>query len=369
MTMRRELYTLALGLAILLLLGGAALAQTSSTSSTPTTPATLTPGTLVAPVIPPGILPTSLPVPPTPGGTGVAPVAPPSNAPLPPLPPAPTPLPPPALSPPSPLPSPVLSPPDYFNEPLPLFGVGLFRGATTEALPVQLGPVPPTYVLGSGDVIRVQLATGGVQQVNVDLTADTDGAIYLDNLGRLPVTGMTLAALRALLMQKYSALFHDMSLNVTVPQMRTVDVFVIGEVARPGKYTLPGNATIFTALFAAGGPTGNGSLRAIRLSHADQTVLTVDLYDYLLHGNRVADVPLAPGDSLFLPLAGPLVAVDGLVHRPAQYELLTGQAVTVPEVLAMAGGLLPQAFAGRVQIRRYAANQTFQTVDLNLAAP
>ena len=255
---------------------------------------------------------------------------------------------------------------DPFTQPLPVFGRSLFYNAAGESLPVQLGPVPPNYVLGIGDVIRVQLWTGQVQQVNVDLTADQQGNIALDDVGSIPVAGMSLAAFRSLLQQRYAKLYQGFTLTVTVPQMRTVDIFVIGEVNRPGKYTLPGNATLFTALFVAGGPTDAGSLRSLRLTHADNSVLNVDLYDYLLSGLRVADVPLQPGDSLFVPLLGPVVDVAGQVRRPARYEMKT--PLTVPAVLAMAGGLLPQAFATRVQVRRYAANQTFQTWDLNLAS-
>jgi len=250
---------------------------------------------------------------------------------------------------------------------LPIFGQGMFKRALTEALPVQGGPVPPTYVLGPGDLLQVRLWAGSVQQVDAQVPVDNEGAIALGDLGRIVVQGMTQEALRALLQQRYGRLYKDFALEVTVAQMRTVEVYVIGEVREPGKFLLPGNATVFTALYAAGGPNDTGSLRNLRLTRADQSLQTIDLYDYLLEGKRVADVPLLPGDTVFVPLASARVGVAGLVKRPAQYELKGQQ--TLDQVLAMAGGLQPQAYALRVQVRRYTGFESYKTIDVDLGKP
>lgn len=257
--------------------------------------------------------------------------------------------------------------PSLFEVELPLFGQKIFARSLTEALPVQAGPVPPSYVLGSGDLLRVQLWTGQVQQVAADVTVDNTGAIYLENLGRIPVQGMTLGGLRGLLQQRYGQIFEEFSLEVTIAEMRLVEVFVIGEVREPGKFYLPGNATVFTALYAAGGPTENGSLRSIRLSRADEALQTIDLYDYLLAGRRVVDVPLEPGDTVFVPLVGAQVGVAGFVKRPARYELQGEQNLAA--VLAMSGGLQARAYALRVQVRRFSDRQTLQTLDIDLSQP
>lgn len=308
--------------------------------ATPPAPGTLPPGTVAPPAsapTPPGTVPPAPPVAPVPPPPVVAPEAPAAPAP----------------------------PPDPFTMELPVFGQGLFRRALTEALPVQAGPVPPTYVLGPGDLLQVRLWAGSIQQVEAQVPVDTEGAIVLGDIGRLVVQGMTQEALRGLLQQRYERLYKDFVLEVTVAQMRTVEVFVIGEVHQPGKFLLPGNATVFTALYAAGGPNDTGSLRNLRLTRADQSLQTIDLYDYLLEGKRVADVPLLPGDTVFVPLAGARVGVAGLVKRPAQYELKGQQ--TLDQVLAMAGGLQPQAYALRVQVRRYTGFQSYRTIDVDLA--
>jgi protein involved in polysaccharide export with SLBB domain len=258
-------------------------------------------------------------------------------------------------------------PPDPFTMALPIFGQSLFERAATETQPPQAAPVSPAYVLGPGDVLRLRLWTGAVQQITGDVPVDNDGNIFLDNIGRVGVQGISLSALRTLLQQRYERLYQDFTLEVTVSQMRTVDVFVIGEVRQPGKYTLPGNATVFTALFAAGGPLDSGSLRNIRLTRADQSLQTIDMYDYLLRGQRVVDVPLQPADTVFVPVVGPLVGAAGSVRRAAMYELKGAQ--NLEQVLAMAGGLLPRAYAPRVQVRRFAGNRTYQTMDVDLAQP
>lgn len=258
-------------------------------------------------------------------------------------------------------------PPDPFTMPLPIFGQSLFAQAATEAQPPQAAPVSPAYVLGPGDILRLRLWTGAVEQISAELPVDNDGNLFLDNIGRVGAQGVSLSALRTLLQERYQRLYKNFTLELTVSQMRTVEVFVIGEVLRPGKYTLPGNATVFTALFAAGGPLETGSLRNLRLTRADQSLQTIDLYDYLLRGERVVDVPLQPADTLFVPVVGPLAGVAGAVRRAARYELKGAQ--NLEQVLTMAGGLLPRAYAPRVQVRRFAANQSYQTIDVDVAKP
>ncbi len=321
-----------------LLLAGSAWSQTTTTPAPPAPPTAgaplVAPAAPAAPAAPPS--PVTVIVPPAPETTLEAP--------------------------------PVVAPaPDPFTMTLPIFGRSLFRRARTEAQPAQAAPVSPAYVLGPADVLLVRLWTGNLLQISGEVPVSNEGDISLDNAGQIRVQGLSLAAARTLLQQRYTRLYQDFTLEVNVAQMRTVDVFVIGEVAQPGKYSLPGNATIFTALFAAGGPTETGSLRSLRLTRADQPPQIVDLYDYLLQGQRVADIPLQPGDTLFVPLVGSRVGVAGAVKRPAEYELKGAQSLT--QVLAMAGGLLPRAYAPRVQVRRFAGNQNYQTQDVDLAQP
>lgn len=345
----------ALLLALLLLGAVAAWSQTPPTTTPPgtTPPTTIPPTTIPSMTLPP---PAPLPSLPTPLVPGVAPAT------QPPLMLMPTP---PTLPPAVALPT---TPPDPFTVILPVFGQSVFSAAASPAAgPIQAAAATDAYVLGPGDIVRLRLMTGGTLQASGDLPVDPEGNLYLDNIGRVGVQGSTLAGVRTMLQQRYARLFKDFTLEITISQMRTVDVFVIGEVVRPGKYTLPGNATVFTALFSAGGPSNTGSLRNIRLTRADQSLQTIDLYDYLLQGQRVVDVPLQPSDTIFIPVVGPLVGVAGSVKRPARYELKGTQ--NLEQVLTMAGGLLAQAFAPRLQVRRYAANRTFQTLDIDQSQP
>ncbi len=256
---------------------------------------------------------------------------------------------------------------DPFTMELPLFGLSLFQREGTETQPTQAAPVSPAYVLGPGDVLNVRLWTGTVLQVTAEVPVDNEGIVAIDNVGRIGVQGLSLGAVQAMLQQRYGRLYRDFTLEVSLATMRTVEVFVIGEVALPGKYSLPGTATVFTALFAAGGPTEMGSLRNLRVTRADQSLQTLDLYDYLLEGRRVADLPLQPGDTVFVPLVGPRVGVAGAVKRPAEYELKGGQSLS--QVLEMAGGLRPRAYAPRVQVRRFAGNRSYETQEVDLAEP
>ena len=313
---------------------------------TGTTPGTYVPGTVVVPN-------QNMPVP-----TGVA--LPSSPGPLPLIPQQPYPVYPPAPTTPPP-------PVDPFTGVLPIFGHTLFSTNSNSALPPQSSPVSDAYVLGPGDVVTLHVWTGGNLQVTGAVQVDPEGNLFLQDVGRVGVQGLTLSAVRALLRSRYGKVFQEFTLEVAISQMRTVDVYVIGEVAQPGKYTLPGNATVFTALFAAGGPTATGSLRTVKLTRADNSLQMIDFYDYLLQGKRVADVPLQPGDTLNVPLVGPLVGVAGAVKRVAMYELKGSQ--TLAQALDMAGGLQAMAYAPRLEIRRYFANASFQTLDVDISKP
>ncbi len=342
----------AIGLLLALILVAVVLPGWGQAERTPPPPATPIPVVPVPPM-PPGTAPAPAPSP-APLGTTATPSMPPLGEPVPTT----------EVVVPPEEPAP---PPDPFTMPLPIFGQTLFAQAATEAQPPQAAPVSPAYVLGPGDVLRLHLWTGAVEQISGEVPVDNDGNLFLDNVGRVGAQGISLSALRTVLQQRYQRLYKDFTLELTVSQMRTVEVFVIGEVLRPGKYTLPGNATVFTALFAAGGPLETGSLRNLRLTRADQSLQTIDLYDYLLRGERVVDVPLQPADTVFVPVVGPLVGVAGAVRRVAMYELKGAQ--NLEQVLTMAGGLLPRAYAPRVQVRRFAANQIYQTVDVDVAKP
>jgi len=232
---------------------------------------------------------------------------------------------------------------------LPRFGEDPFRGAAPVAAPADgeapvpaAAPVPATYVVGPGDTLSLRVATRGFEQLAQELTVTPDGFIFPEEIERVTAAGQTLEALRAALARAYARVFADPTVTLSISAQRTIEVYVTGDVARPGRYSQSGMATVLDGLFSAGGPSEIGSFRRIRLTRVGGPALTIDLYDYLLTGSREQDVLLNPGDTIFVPPVLGEVGLAGEVRRPARYELADGE--TVADVLAMAGGLAPQAY-------------------------
>ncbi|MFQ5680340.1 MAG: SLBB domain-containing protein [Gemmatimonadota bacterium] len=239
---------------------------------------------------------------------------------------------------------------------LPIFGRELFRRATSQFQPVTAGPVPPDYRLGPGDEVILVL-TGGVEQA-YDLTVSREGWIVIPDVGRVLVNGLTLAELEEALFQRLSQVYSGIRrgrdattfFNVSIGELRTNQVYVLGEVEEPAAYQVSSLATALTALYWAGGPGVNGSFREVVVNRGGRTLSRIDLYDYLLRGDASRDVRLEQGDIVFVPTAERRVAVDGAVLRRGLYEL--GEGETLADAIRFAGGLQPQADLRRVQISR-----------------
>jgi len=247
-------------------------------------------------------------------------------------------------------------------ERLPRFGRRLFDKAlewprpTTgpQEIPYST-PVGPGYILGPGDALVIRCWRGPRENINQTVTVTTEGSTYLPLLGERPVAGETLGSIIEAITREYTRLYTDAEVSVVLAQTRHVQVYVVGEVQHPGTYMLPGNATAFTALQIAGGPSDIGSLRQIRLLRRPPTSKpnlpqTIDLYDYLLQGLPTAEISLRAGDSVFVPAIGPEVSIAGEVLRPARYELRTGEGLR--ELINMCGGLQPTADLTTVHIWR-----------------
>lgn len=212
----------------------------------------------------------------------------------------------------------------------------------------QDAPPGPDYPVGPGDVLEVFL-WGQVDGAYV-VPIGSDGAVRIPKIGVVPLAGLTLAKAQEKIEAAVSRQFSGFHLSVTVKELRTIQVFVIGEVRVPGSYRIGALSTVFNALFAAVGPTKQGSLRNVQLRRASGETVEVDLYDFLLTGNRSADLRVGQGDTIFLPLIGASVGVTGQVKRPAIYELKPGE--TLRDALAFAGGLTADADPRTVQIER-----------------
>src|SRR6266480_275826 len=149
-------------------------------------------------------------------------------------------------------------------------------------------------------------------------------------------------------------------------RLRTVNVYVVGEVCQPGVYTLSALSTVTNGLFSAGGPTKLGSLREVRLIRGGYQVAKLDLYDFLQRGDRTRDYRLESGDTIFVPTVGDVVAVAGEVKRPAIYEITSGTRLA--DVVALAGGVTPTSYLKRVQVVRAIPDAERVTLDVDLAS-
>ena len=236
---------------------------------------------------------------------------------------------------------------------LPIFGLDVFTRASSQFQPLLSGPVPDSYVLGPDDQILIILS--GEVELTQESVVTREGFVVVPNVGRISVANLTMANLRILLRDRLSNSYSGItrgtvSVDVTITQLRTIQVYVTGEVTQAGAYQLASVATVTNALYAAGGPSARGSLREIRVRKRSGDVVTLDLYPYLLEGEVSRDVSLESGDVVFVPLAGRRVKLYGSVVRPAHYELDSNSDLI--DVLNASGGFAPAASRDRVTIHR-----------------
>jgi protein involved in polysaccharide export with SLBB domain len=237
-----------------------------------------------------------------------------------------------------------------------IFGLELFTRGNSLFRPNTGGPPPDSYVLGPGDEIALILS-GDVENV-YSLNVARDGFIVIPTVGTLHVANLTLAQLRELLYDRLHRVYSGVRrgpgatthFEVTVSRMRTIQIFVAGEVAKPGVYDVSAGTTPLTALFAAGGPLPTGSLRHLDVRRNGQLVDSMDVYDFLLGGVDRTSQALQSGDVIFVPVRGGRVAVAGAVVRPKVFEIRPDE--TLRDVIGFAGGFGADALRRRVQIHR-----------------
>lgn len=241
---------------------------------------------------------------------------------------------------------------------LPLYGYNLFQGAPSTFAPVENVPVTPEYIIGPGDELLIR-AWG---QIDVDYRAvvDRNGMINIPRVGSIPVAGVPYKDLTAHVRTAVSRNFRNFELMVTMGQLRSIQIFVVGQARRPGAYTVSSLSTLVNAVFSAGGPSTRGSMRRIQLKRGASVVTELDLYDLIALGDKTRDAPLLPGDVIYFPPIGPLVALSGSVNTPAIFELKG--AANIGQLIDLAGGLTTTAQTRRAAIERIDERQT-RTVD------
>jgi len=243
------------------------------------------------------------------------------------------------------------------------FGLDVFQHdrANTGTLPMDL-PVGPDYVVGPGDGLSIDL-WGGVSQ-RLFRTVDREGRLLLPEAGPLLVSGKSLGEVQESVQRVLRTQFRDVSADVSLLRLRSVRVYVVGEVASPGAYDVSSLSTPLNALFAAGGVTARGSLRGIEHYRGKALLEEVDAYDLLLHGIRGDLKRLENGDSLRVPPLGPTVTVEGMVRRPAVYELHGEKNLN--DVLDTAGGILPAAALRHIEVQRMEAHEKRTMLSLDV---
>ncbi|HPE28895.1 MAG TPA: SLBB domain-containing protein [Candidatus Mcinerneyibacteriales bacterium] len=228
---------------------------------------------------------------------------------------------------------------------LTLFGRRFFEAPSTYA-PVTNAPVNDNYILGPGDRLRITI--WGTTMTDLDVTVNTNGNISSSHFGRMSVAGLTLGGLKARLKESIST---GTDFEVALTDVKTVRIFVTGDAASPGSYTLSGLASVINAVFSSGGPASTGSLRSISLNRGGRLVKTIDLYDFLLHGDSSDDISLMDGDIIHIAPMGPLVAVAGNVRRPALYEVKEGE--TWSDIVSLAGGMTASAYGVNISLESF----------------
>jgi protein involved in polysaccharide export with SLBB domain len=238
----------------------------------------------------------------------------------------------------------------------------LFGSGNVNELPMDV-PVGPDYVLGPGDNLIVNMWGG--ESSRLDRTIDRQGQIALPEVGTVMINGLTMSEAQNTIQSVLSKQFQNEHVELSLGRVRTVRVYVVGDVQRPGAYDVSSLSTPLNALYAAGGPTSRGSLRVLEHYRGNRLVQKLDLYDFLLHGVRSTTDRLLPGDTVLVPAAGPQVTVEGMVHRPAIYEL-NGER-TLGQVLKLSGGVLITASLKQINVSRIVANQKRTMVSVPLA--
>ncbi len=243
------------------------------------------------------------------------------------------------------------------------FGDDVFRNGTGnfDQLPMDL-PAGPDYVLGPGDGVNINL-WGGVSQ-RLRRVVDREGRISLPEAGSVQVSGRSLGDVQRLVQTSLQSQFRGVQADVSLARLRTIRIYVVGDVERAGAYDISSLSTPLNAVFMAGGPTARGSLRILRHYRGNTLIQEVDVYDLLLHGIRNGVERLQSGDTVLVPPLGAEITVEGMVRRPAIYEL-HGEK-NLAEVLELAGGVLTSGTLRHVDVERVQAHESRTMLRLDI---
>ncbi|WP_413764242.1 SLBB domain-containing protein [Vibrio vulnificus] len=243
------------------------------------------------------------------------------------------------------------------------FGLDLFAGSPTTFAPISDVPVPADYTVGAGDEIVIQLF--GKENTTHRLRVNRAGIINFPSLGPVQVAGMTFSDVRDSLNQRVKEQMIGVRSDISLGEMRTMQVFVMGDAYKPGAYTVSALTTISQAIYYSGGFSESGALRNVQLKRNGQVIRKLDMYDLLLKGDARNDIRLLPGDVVFIGALGHTISIDGEVNRPAIYEIKPGE--TYKQAIQMAGGFTANAYSDQIEVKRYAAKGARDALTLNFS--
>lgn len=244
------------------------------------------------------------------------------------------------------------------------FGERFFAAGTTGFTPPSDLPVPADYIVGVGDT--VDLRVFGKENRLYQLPVERNGVITLPDIGPITVAGMSFETMGKVVLERIAKQKIGIEATVSMGPLRSIQIFVMGDVKNPGAYTTDALTTAVNALLMGGGIKSTGSMRKIEIRRQGKTVARLDLYDAMLAGGNRGDMRLQSGDTIFVPPVGPRAGVSGDVLRPAIYELLNEK--NADDLIRLAGGLLPTAHPANAKVDRIGSEGKRQTIDISLTA-
>lgn len=257
--------------------------------------------------------------------------------------------------------------PEEISRELQQYGYDFFLNRDISFAPDTGIPVGNDYIIGPGDNFKIHL-WGKFEDV-YDVTVNREGGIIIPRVGTVNVNGLSYSEMKMHLYHRFKEYYTDFQISITMGELRTIGIFVVGEALVPGTYSVSSLSTLVTALFEVKGPSKNGSLRNIQLIRNSKVIKTLDLYQFFLRGDKSQDHRLEPGDTIFIPVIGPVAGVAGNVRRPAIYELRAGENIN--SVIQHAGGLLPTGNLQNVVVERIEGHQkrVIKSFSINPGSP
>ena len=244
------------------------------------------------------------------------------------------------------------------------FGSEIFNKTQAKFTKVDNAPVPRDYLMGVGDTLNL-LMFGSRNEEHI-LTIDREGMINIPNIGVFSVSGLNFQEVRALIKDIVNQQIIGAEVSVSMGRLRSMDIFIAGEIRIPGNYSVSGLSTVLQLIYTAGGINEIGSYRNIEVLRNDNVISSLDVYQLLTAGKRDGDIRLQSGDLIFVPSLNKEVIIDGGIRRPGKYELKDGE--NIDQLIKFSGGFRSRAYKNNVLVERFDSNSKLpKAINLDLS--